>query len=284
MTNIVSVSTTELGNRRRQLRRQRRLKLVQVFWQTLAVGSLAGGVIWAIGQPIWLIRQPEQVNVEGNYLLSDRTIRSSLPLSYPQSIWQIQPRAIEKTLMRENPIEDAIVIRQVFPPRLTIEVTERQPVAIAQSATALNRKGGDGDLGWLDAEGNWIPFSSYTELKQTDQLPNLKVVGSVEQYRPHWKQLYETLSRSPVDVSEIDWQDPANIILMTEIGEVHLGSYGSRFSEQLQALDRMRKLPEQLDVRQIDYIDLKNPGSPLVLMVSESRSESFPSNPESTSD
>jgi len=269
MTNIVSVSTTQLGNRRRQLRRQRRLKLVQVLWQTLAVGSLAGGVVWAIGQPIWLIRQPEQVDVEGNYLLSDRMIRAGLPLSYPQSIWQIQPRAIEKALLREQPIEEATVSRQVFPPRLTVEVTERRPVAVAQSATAPNRREGDADLGWLDAEGNWMPFSSYTELKQTDQLPDLKVVGPVEQYRPHWKQLYETLSRSPVDVYEIDWQDPANIILTTEIGAVHLGSYGSRFSEQLQVLDRMRKLPEQLDVSQIDYIDLKNPGSPLVLMVSD---------------
>jgi cell division protein FtsQ len=273
-----------LGNRRRHLRRQRRLKLVQVLWQTLAVGSLAGGVLWAIGQPIWLIRQPEQVEIEGNYLLSDRSIRSTLPLSYPQSIWQIRPRAIAQALVRENPIEEAIVVRQVFPPRLTVEVTERRPVAIAQSATAPNRIGDDEDLGWLDAEGNWMPFSSYTELKQTDQLPELKVIGQFDRYRPHWKQLYATLSRSPVDVYEIDWQDPANIILMTEIGAVHLGSYGSRFSEQLQVLDRMRKLPEQLDVRQIDYIDLKNPDSPLVLMVSDGESESPASTPESNPD
>jgi cell division protein FtsQ len=63
MANIVSVSSNELGNRRQQLRRQRRQRLVQILWQGLAVSSLTGGVFWALNQPIWLIRQPEQVTI-----------------------------------------------------------------------------------------------------------------------------------------------------------------------------------------------------------------------------
>ncbi|MDY7053965.1 cell division protein FtsQ/DivIB [Limnospira fusiformis] len=272
MANIVFTSRNRLGTRRRQLRRQRRLKLVRVIWQVLAVGGISGGVFWGISQPIWLIKEAEQVEIKGNQLLSQHNIRSHLPLSYPQSVWQIQPSAIQQALIDNAPISEAIVIRQVFPPRLTIEVTEREPVAIAQPPIGTTTPGTEAIVGWLDAEGSWMPLSSYTELEQTGQLPNLRVIGNFEIYRPHWQQMYSDLSRSPVDIHEIDWQNPANIILMTEIGEVHIGSYSTHFWEQLQVIDRMRKLPEQVDVSQVDYIDLRNPNSPLVLMISDQSS------------
>ncbi|TVU53753.1 MAG: FtsQ-type POTRA domain-containing protein [Arthrospira sp. PLM2.Bin9] len=272
MANIVFTSRNQLGTRRRQLRRQRRLKLVRVMWQVLAVGGISGGVFWGISQPIWLIKEAEQVEIKGNQLLSQHNIRSHLPLSYPQSVWQIQPAAIQQALLDNAPISEAIVIRQVFPPRLTIEVTEREPVAIAQPSIGNTTPGTEPTVGWLDAEGSWMPLSSYTELEQTGQLPNLRVIGNFEQYLPHWQQMYSDLSRSPVDIYEIDWQNPANIILMTEVGEVHIGSYSTHFWEQLQVIDRMRKLPEQLDVSEVDYIDLRNPNSPLVLMISDKSS------------
>ncbi|MDT9186551.1 MAG: FtsQ-type POTRA domain-containing protein [Limnospira sp. PMC 894.15] len=272
MANIVFTSRNRLGTRRRQLRRQRRLKLVRVIWQVLAVGGISGGVFWGISQPIWLIKEAEQVEIKGNQLLSQHNIRSHLPLSYPQSVWQIQPSAIQQALIDNAPISEAIVIRQVFPPRLTIEVTEREPVAIAQPPIGTTTPGTEAIVGWLDAEGSWMPLSSYTELEQTGQLPNLRVIGNFEIYQPHWQQVYSDLSRSPVDIYEIDWQNPANIILMTEIGEVHIGSYSTHFWEQLQVIDRMRKLPEQVDVSQVDYIDLRNPNSPLVLMISDQSS------------
>ncbi|XDE64129.1 cell division protein FtsQ/DivIB [Arthrospira platensis BEA 1257B] len=186
MANIVFTSRNRLGTRRRQLRRQRRLKLVRVIWQVLAVGGISGGVFWGISQPIWLIKEAEQVEIKGNQLLSQHNIRSHLPLSYPQSVWQIQPSAIQQALIDNAPISEAIVIRQVFPPRLTIEVTEREPVAIAQPPIGTTTPGTEAIVGWLDAEGSWMPLSSYTELEQTGQLPNLRVIGNFEMYRPHW--------------------------------------------------------------------------------------------------
>ena len=58
MTNLPSISNRELLSRRQQLRRQRRLRLVQILWQAMAVSSLAVGLFWLINQPIWFIRQP----------------------------------------------------------------------------------------------------------------------------------------------------------------------------------------------------------------------------------
>jgi cell division protein FtsQ len=74
------------------------------------------------------------------------------------------------------------------------------------------------------------------------------------------------VSRSPVKVTEIDCQDPANIILKTELGIVHLGSYSPQLATQLKVLDQMRRLSTQVNSSQIAYIDLKNPETPSVQM------------------
>ena len=79
MASFGSVSQTELGKRRQQLRRQRRLKLATVVWQTLAVSAMAGGLLWWIAQPAWLIARSEQVKVEGNQWLSEAAVRSLVP-------------------------------------------------------------------------------------------------------------------------------------------------------------------------------------------------------------
>jgi cell division protein FtsQ len=263
-SSIASVSESDLASRRQLLRRQRRLRLVVLVWQILAVGGLSGALLWAIAQPIWLITKPEQLSVEGNQLLSDRAILSLISLEYPQSLWGIKPQVLSESLESHGPIAKAKISRQLFPPSLKIEITERRPVAITQLKTTVGTPDSQ-NMGWLDAQGNWIPLESFSAVERTKSLPTLKVIGFTEQYRPYWHLLYQSLSLSPVKVFEINWQDPGNLIITTELGVVHLGQFNSaRFSEQLNVLDRMRKLPNKLDPRRMAYIDLKNPGSPLI--------------------
>ena len=274
---IGSVSQSDLVSRRQTLRRQRRLKLVIIIWQILAVSSLASGLLWAITQPIWLITKQEQLTVEGNQLLSDRAILSLITLDYPQSIWGIKPQILAHNLESHNPIAKAKISRHLFPPSLRIEITERRPVAITKFKSKVGT-GNSQKMGWLDANGNWIPLESFSALERTESLPTLKVIGFTEQYRQYWHPLYKSLSRSPVKVFEINWEDPGNLILTTELGLVHLGQYSSRFSEQLNVLDRMRELPNKIDVRRIAYIDLKNPESPLIQLPNKSRAIKIQSN------
>jgi len=278
MASIASVSQTKLTNRRQQLRRARRIKLFQAIWRSLLVGGMASGLVWAITLPDWVIRQPEQIVIEGNHFLSAKTIRSLLQLSYPQSILILQPQAIAKSLESQAPIAHATVSRQIFPPGLTIQVKERKPVALALSlpptgayATRtipqnLKTAPPTPVTGLLDQQGVWIPASSYPKLKPNLELPTLKVIGQSDQYRPYWSEVYQAVSHSPVKVFQIDWQDQANLILNTELGKVHLGPYSSRFPEQLTILDQMRELPTHIQPGQIAYIDLKNPELPSIQM------------------
>lgn len=283
LTQIKSLSTHQLRRQRQQLRRQRRLKLVQMLWQTLALGSLTGGMFWLINQPIWLISQPEQVKVEGNQLLSDQMVRSLLPLSYPQSLWKIQPQVLASGLESRGQIASAHVTRQLFPPSLTVNIQERKPVAIAHPAGTPALRGENNTVGWLDGTGDWMPLENYQELEQSQQLPSLKVIGNFNQYRSYWPQVYQAISRSPVKISQINWEDPNNLILETEIGTVHLGPYTSKFPEQLQVIDRMRNISPQLDRTQMMYFDLKNPQQPLLQIPPESTDKSRLSQEESPS-
>ncbi len=261
---IASVSQSDLAGRRRTLRRQRRFRVVLLIWQILAVGGLSGTLLWTITQSkqFWLITKQEQLTVEGNQLLSERAILSLIPLEYPQSLWKIQPQILAKNLESHGPIAQARISRHLLPPSLKIEIVERRPVAITQLKSKVGTS--TKKMGWLDAHGNWIPLESFSALERTQSLPTLKVTGFTEQYRKYWHLLYQSLSRSPVKVFEINWQDPGNLILTTELGLVHIGPYSSRFSEQLNTLDQMRELPNQLDARRMAYIDLKNPESPLI--------------------
>jgi cell division protein FtsQ len=274
MANIASVSQAQLTTRRKKLRRERRVKSFQALWRSLFVGGMATSLVWAITLPEWVIRQPEQIVIEGNHFLSAQAIRSLLPLSYPQSLLKVQPQALANSLESQAPIAEATVSRQLVPPGLTIQVKERKPVAIAQAATPKNAKSShlNQPAGLLDEEGVLMPESSYQSNSANVELPTLKVIGSSDQYRPYWSEVYQAVSHSPIKVFEIDWQDPANLILKTELGNVHFGPYSSRFSEQLGILDRMRELPTRVSPSKIAYINLKNPDFPAIQMTKENSS------------
>ncbi len=267
MTSIAPVSQTELSQRRQKLRRQRRVRFFQASWRSLAVFGLTAGTVWAATLPAWVIRKPEQVTIKGNQFISAQTIRMLLPIAYPQSLLKIQPQAVSSALKAKAPIAEATVDRQLFPPSLTVRIQERTPVAIALPQAGDPKTTDPDQPGLLDENGIWMPLESYTSLNQSLKLPTLKVTGKLDQYRENWSPLYQSIRRSSVKVLEINLDDPTNLILKTELGTVHFGTYGANFTNQLKALDRLRRLPTRVSLNQIAYIDLRNPESPSVQMI-----------------
>lgn len=278
MTNIASVSRTELTERRQKLRRQRRLKLVQASWRTLAVSGLAGGLVWGVTLPAWTIRVPEQIAIDGNEFLSEEAVQALLPIAYPQHLLQLQPQALANQLKSQAFIADATVTRHLFPPGLIVQVQERRPVAVLlepdvgaaganspEQSTQPPVLPGATQIKLLDETGVTIPLANYSGSNQSP-LPTLRVVGMPRQYLAEWSKLYQQISRSSVEVVEIDWRDPANLILKTDLGIVHLGSYSSQFPKQLNALNQMRELSKTVNTSQIDYIDLRNSDNPSLHM------------------
>jgi cell division protein FtsQ len=265
MAGMASVSRKQLQARRHKLRRQRQMKILKAGWRTLAVCSLVGILLWGVSQPIWVLSTPQQIAISGNRLLSPTAIQSLIAVSYPQSLWRIEPTALAQALQKQAPIQFASVSRRLFPPGLIVHVQERLPVAIAQTSTLVASS-----PGLLDENGVWIPLENYKSSGNIT-LPSLKVIGVLEQYRPHWKALYQEISHSQVNVLEIDYRDLSNLILKTELGQVHLGADSSQLKEQLLVLAKMKHLPAQLVKTKINYIDLKNPRFPIVQMNQDKR-------------
>jgi cell division protein FtsQ len=267
---MVTVSRIDLAQRRRKLRRQRRVRIFQLIWQTFAVGSLASGLWWLAIQPMWVLKNYQDIEVEGNQLLSSEAVQLQTGLVYPRSLWRIQPSQITESLKHQPIIADAVVSRRLFPPGLVIHIQERIPVAIAYDSDPKTSP----DLteakkikkGLLDADGNWIPLDKYITMNPNAKMPNLKVMGSPQQYASFWTSLYQAVSQSQVSITEIDYEDSSNLILKTELGLVHLGAPTSRLGEQIKTLAKLRHLPNKVNPNKMEYIDLKNPDSPLVQM------------------
>ena len=296
MPDIAPVTRNELQQRRRQLKTNRRNRLLQTSWRSVVVLGLAAGTVWIILQPNWVIRRSQEVKIEGNRFLSTQSIRSLLPIQYPQSLLRIQSSQISDALTTKAPIAEAVVERHLFPPGLVIKVREREPVAQAiygsggkpaqsdpksvvngeqgkatdESNSSTNSNSGKAATdstppdAFLDENGMILPIKSYADLNQGIKFPDLKILGNPDVYRDQWTSFYPTLRRSPVRIQSIDWQNPANIRIKSEMGWVHLGAFGRTFALQIRSLDKMRQLPKRLPPEQIDYIDLRNPNNPIL--------------------
>lgn len=264
---LPSVSSVELAERRRQLRRQRRWRVLQTGWRFAMMGGLTAGLVWALTLPDWMIRGANQVIIEGNRTLSADAIRSLLPIQYPQFVLTLKPQEIAHSLESQAPIANVSVTRHLFPPSLTVHIQERYPVAVLYTSPIGTAKSPEQvPMALLDEKGVIISYENYVALNQSKQLPQLKVSGYQETYRSQWVTLYSQISRSPIKITELDWRDPGNLVLYTELGKVYCGAYSDRFGQQLQVLDRMRQLSKNVDPEQISYIDLHNPDTPILEM------------------
>jgi cell division protein FtsQ len=239
------------------------------------MAGLTLGVVWLISKPDWMLRDPSQIVIEGNKSLSPDMIRAMLAIQYPKSVLALQPEALARQLKTEAPIAEASVTRRMFPPGVVIQIQERIPVATVyagsnSSANTPINKALDNlfVVALLDEQGTWMPYEKFASLNQSQSLPSLKVIGMSQEYRSQWQQVYQAIRHSPVKVTMLDWREPSNLILQTDLGLVHCGPLSDRFEDQLQVLDRMRKLPETIKAEEIAYIDVSNPEMPMLELTS----------------
>ncbi|GAB4462490.1 MAG: hypothetical protein OHK0037_13490 [Elainellaceae cyanobacterium] len=273
---------------------------MQGIWRLSIVVGMAGGAVWLLTHPAWVIASPQQVEVEGNRLLSDDTVKSLLDIEYPKALWQLSSEAIARQLETKGIIAQATVTRHLFPPSLTLAVQERDPVAIAvlaapisgmnnalpNAASSAPNPNATPATGLLDATGFLVPMDEYAALEAGLTLPNLRVTGFRPEQKEDWANFYRDLSQhqqqnpGAIAIQQIDWSSPSNLILITELGSIHLGGYSSRFPAQLRALDQLRQLPTKVNLSQVIYIDLQNPDKPL-LQTTDQRTPGTPASPDS---
>ncbi|MEM6838961.1 MAG: FtsQ-type POTRA domain-containing protein [Cyanobacteria bacterium P01_C01_bin.120] len=269
MTPLVTPSAEELSERRRSLRKQRRVRNLQNIWRVLAISGLAAGAFWLIRNPFWLLlHHPDQVVIDGNKMLTDASIHELLALEYPQRIFDIEPEALIERLSTQAPIDQVWVSRQLFPPRMAVVVQERLPVAVtipSRPGVTVGDPAPTSHPGLIDDTGQWMAQSDVGGLNHDFAVPKLQVRGFHQRYQRQWPSLYQALQTSSVNIHEVDWRSPNNLILHTEIGEIHCGVYEpQRLLEQLALLPQLRSLTNDPKAPAVDYVDLTNPQVPSV--------------------
>ncbi len=286
-TPVVLPSREERLQRRRQLRQRRRIQLLKGSWRFIITATFLGSLTVLLRQPHWRLQDLNQVQIEGNQLLTDEQILARLELELPATLWEIQPQAIEDALLKsrsslpvtedpqtnqstenpnppdnqrirlaESPFRAVLVQRQLVPAGLIVYVEERMPVALSTV---------NGIQGFVDAEGVWLASTEYPDLAVTD-LPTLQVVGWAAHPPQSWSTLLQAVSQSTLKVNRIDWQVANALILETEVGKAYLGPLSDHVDYQVQALNQMHNLEDhcQCSPSDIEYIDLSTPQSPTV--------------------
>ena len=250
----------DIRERRAALKRKQRTNLLQSLWRTVFVAVLTGGLVWASLLPQWGLRQPQAVTIKGNQYLTAEAIRQLLVEATAEPIITLSPEKIKTTLQQQAPIAQVSVSRELYPSRLTIAVQESPPVAkTVPHPTTVNPLG----KGYLDANGHWMSQESY-QSSQALTSDLVKVVGYRPYYRLQWAQIYPKLQAMPLKVKTVNWQNPANLILETELGTVHLGGNLETFSQQLETLAQLKNLSQAIPPSQRRYINLKTPHLVLV--------------------
>ncbi|WAS04652.1 FtsQ-type POTRA domain-containing protein [Gloeomargaritales cyanobacterium VI4D9] len=255
-----SPGAIDFRQRRQTMRRQKQWRFWLEVWQTLASGGVTLGLGWLLVHPLWWVREPGQITIHTEGLLTEAQVRELLSLEAPQPLWQLSPTVLTQKLQQQPIVAQVRVRRQGFPSRVEVWVQERHPVAVLvcqRHCTPQNQ-------GFLDREGNQLGAEYAPSLRQLKRFPQLRVTGWHPTQKPLWPQVYQAVMASPVQVTGIDWEQAGDIRLHTELGLIRLGGNLQQLPDQLAALDRLRNLPRQVPLNRIAAIDLSDPQAPLV--------------------
>lgn len=264
MGDSVSAARENLRKTRKQKQRQRSIRSMQGVWRSLALMGLASAAVWITTRPEWILYSSEQIKITGNQVLSTATVRTLIPLKYPQSLLSLKPQRLEEEIETTGPIAEAIVSRQLLPPSLSIQVQERLPVARATAPISPTTQAQAFIKGYLDEQGNWLPETAYGNVNNEMPLPTLEVLGLRAIQVKQWRDIYPVIMRSPTKITNIDWRNTNNLILNTEKGQFHLGDDLTQLEQQVMAIAKFASLDTAVMPQAIDYIDLSDPDEPII--------------------
>ena len=211
--------------------------------------SMSLGILASL--PYWQVKQQSQIRINGEKLVSEKTIHSTLNFAYPQFIWSVDGLNLAQKIESIPSVAVAQVNRRIIPPSIIISLQEKKPVALAAF---------QGEVGFLDFQGEWIPLKFYGNINADYPLPKIKVINYEMQHRKSWRKIYRLISLYPeLKISEVEWNQSGSLFLQTKIGRVFLGSELSRLEQQFKIMTKLKNLPDHLESSEIAYIDLSNP-------------------------
>lgn len=221
--------------------------------------ALAGGLGYCLLRQGWILRGPSQIEVSGSTQVSREQVIRAAGLSFPLPLLGLQPKKLDEELRAALPIERVSVSRLMLPPRLRIELVDREAVARAERHISEGV-----ERGYVDRVGNWIVNRQEPAVRIKGNATLKVVVGWNERHRPALQHLLEARARLGPGLREVRFDPAGSIWLETsELGPIRLGPNDGQLPRRLEvAKALMTSLPARMKGRQPRLIDLSDPEQP----------------------
>lgn len=243
--------------RRRELRLQRRRERLRNLWRIVVLAGAATGLGWLLLRQGWVLRTPAQIEVLGSRQVSrDQVIREG-ELKLPLQLLSLRPQQLSARLSAGLPVEQVQVSRLMLPPRLRIELVDREAVARAE------RRGPRGlEQGYVDRLGNWM--TSRQQRGSAGKAAAVRVLGWQERLRPALAQILDRREQLGSPLQLVRFEANGSVWLRTAaLGNVHLGPADQRLPRRLEVLQHLSsQLPQQIRGLKVQSIDLSDPDRP----------------------
>ena len=247
---------SELKQKLTLLKTEQRKVQRRYLYRALWVSSLAGSIIALAFSNRWEIVDSSQIAIYGTRFTDTSAISQLIDFSYPESIITVPTQNIEARLRSISALRSVRVGKTIFPPSVKVYLEERIPVATALSM---------GKVGFLDREGNWLEQNMYDYQQPDFPATAIKVINFEPQYSAIWSEIYSLIIAYPqLRVSEIQWHDGGNLILLCDEFKVILGANHSLLEKQFVTLANFADLTINEQAKDIFLIDLTNPEIPLL--------------------
>lgn len=245
--------------RRKQLRQQRRRERLRNLWRTLLLSAAAAGLGYGLLREGWSLQRPEQVEVTGSERVSREQVIRAANLRFPVPLLSLEPRRLRTDLAAALPVEQVQVQRLMLPPRLRVDLVDREAVARAERRTASGA-----DPGYVDRFGHWISRSQQVAGASRKPEPTILVTGWQERHRSALSQVLARRNTLGSPLQQIRFEPSGTLWLVTEaLGQVKLGQPDGQLGRRLDVLTYLSsQLPARVKGRQLQSIDLSNPEQP----------------------
>ena len=246
----------------------RRRERLRNLWRIVVLTGTATGLGWLLLRQGWVLRTPGQIEVLGSRQVSREQVIQEGQLQLPLQLLSLRPQQLAARLSAGLPVEQVQVSRLMLPPRLRIELVDRQAVARAQWRTARGP-----EQGYVDRLGNWMTSrqqrgsfgaGSGSGGSGAAKAAAVQVLGWQERLRPALALILTRRDQLGSPLQQVRFEPNGSVWLRTAaLGNVHLGPADARLPRRLEVLQHLSsQLPQQIRGLKVQSIDLSDPDRP----------------------
>jgi cell division protein FtsQ len=203
--------------------------LILTFAGIAGVTGAVYGTQFLLYSPSMLLLKPDQIEVNGNHIVSREAVLQQFVHDRNQSVLRV-PLDTRRSQLEQIPWVESANVQRILPNRLRIELTERTPVAFARNGN---------ELALIDAHGVILDRPRGEELRfpivtgVSEELPRDQREKRMQTYQEFLKDVDLVRAGSSDRVSEIDLSNPKDLrVVMTGLASandaqavtIHFGS------------------------------------------------------------